>query len=273
MSNGVNKVILIGYLGQEPKVSQTTSGILVANISIAVSESRKDPSTGNYVSKTEWVRCVLFNNLAKITQDWLHKGSQVYIEGKLQTRQYTDKNNIQRSTTEVVVNDLTMLGGNPNSQKFGNQHEFAGNAPMNQDFNVNSMGAVADPFSPSNAQSFCSNNYSNYQQQAYNRNQQSGNAIDGKPTFSNNASQQMPSNQFSTFVQNQQMQGSNQQRSADSFGGSMQSQVNNGSISNSFGQNFSEFQQHDNSNLEPQGFGSNNNSVVNDSVEDDDIPF
>lgn len=142
MSKGVNKVILIGNLGQDPQVSQTQSGLLVANISIAVSESRRDAS-GQQISKTEWVRCVLFDKLATIAQNWLHKGSQVYIEGRLQTRQYIDKNNIQRSVTDIVVSDLTMLGGNPNQQRYGGMDEFSGNANMG--------GYNNDAYAPSNA--------------------------------------------------------------------------------------------------------------------------
>lgn len=152
MSKGVNKVILIGNLGQEPTISTTTNGVLIANISLAVSESRKDPNTGNYINKVEWVRCVLFNNLAKIVQDWLHKGSSVYVEGKLQTRQYVDKNNVQRSVTEVVVSELTMLGSN--AARYGNNpQEFNGNANMgysNGNFGNNNFSGEADPYMPQN---------------------------------------------------------------------------------------------------------------------------
>lgn len=126
MSNGINKVILVGHLGQDPEYRESQAGIGMANISIATSESWKDKNTGEIKEKTEWHRVVLFGKLAEIARDYLKKGSQVYIEGKLQTRKWQDQQGQDRYSTEVVVNPMggvmQMLGGRnsdnqPNSQK------------------------------------------------------------------------------------------------------------------------------------------------------------
>ncbi|BGI51595.1 MAG: single-stranded DNA-binding protein [Buchnera aphidicola (Ceratovacuna japonica)] len=112
-SRGVNKVILIGNLGQDPEVRYMTNGVAVANMNIATSETWKDKNTGETREKTEWHRIVLFNKLAEIAREYLKKGSQVYIEGSLQTRKWQDQNNIDRYTTEIVVNiggTMQMLG-------------------------------------------------------------------------------------------------------------------------------------------------------------------
>ncbi len=111
MANGFNRVELIGNLGDEPVVRQTSTGSTVANISLAINETRRDQS-GNLVSETEWVRVVAFGRTADIMQQYLHKGSQVHIEGKIRTRSYEDKNGEKRYSTEVVCepNGLLMLG-------------------------------------------------------------------------------------------------------------------------------------------------------------------
>lgn len=111
MSRGVNKVILIGSLGQDPEVRHLPSGGTVANISIATSESWKDKQTGQPQERTEWHRVVFFNRLAEIVSEYLRKGSQVYVEGKLQTRKWQDQSGMDRYTTEIVANDMQMLGG------------------------------------------------------------------------------------------------------------------------------------------------------------------
>jgi single-strand DNA-binding protein len=111
MARGINKVILVGNLGQDPEVRYMPSGGAVANISIATSESWKDKQTGQPVDKTEWHRIVFFNRLAEIAGEYLKKGSQVYVEGKLQTRKWQDQAGVDRYTTEVVANELQMLGG------------------------------------------------------------------------------------------------------------------------------------------------------------------
>ena len=113
-SRGVNKVILVGNLGQDPEVRYMPNGGAVANMTLATSESWRDKATGEQKEKTEWHRVVLFDKLAEVAGEYLRKGSQVYIEGSLQTRKWTDQSGQDRYTTEVVVNvggSMQMLGG------------------------------------------------------------------------------------------------------------------------------------------------------------------
>ncbi|WP_338558902.1 single-stranded DNA-binding protein SSB1 [Erwinia sp. E_sp_B04_7] len=113
-SRGVNKVILVGNLGQDPEVRYMPNGGAVANITLATSESWRDKQTGETKEKTEWHRVVLFGKLAEVAGEYLKKGSQVYIEGALQTRKWTDQAGVEKYTTEVVVNvggTMQMLGG------------------------------------------------------------------------------------------------------------------------------------------------------------------
>ena len=110
MARGVNKVILVGNLGQKPEIRYTQTDSAVANLSLATSESWKDKETGEQREKTEWHRIVYFGKLAEIAEQYLDKGSKVYVEGKLQTRKWQDKETgADRYTTEIVGNDLTML--------------------------------------------------------------------------------------------------------------------------------------------------------------------
>ena len=108
----LNKVQIIGNLGADPKISQTQNGVLIANFNVGCTERFKD-SQGVQQSKTEWVRVVLFNGTADVAQKYLHKGSLVYIEGKLQTRSYKDNQGIDRYVTEVIGSTMQMLGGKP----------------------------------------------------------------------------------------------------------------------------------------------------------------
>jgi len=110
MARGVNKVILVGNLGKDPEMHYTASGAAICNITLATSESWNDKQSGEKVEKTEWHRVVAFRKLAEIMGEWLTKGSQVYIEGKLQTRKWQDQAGADRYTTEVVANDMQMLG-------------------------------------------------------------------------------------------------------------------------------------------------------------------
>ncbi|KZZ71899.1 single-stranded DNA-binding protein [Oleiphilus sp. HI0128] len=109
MARGINKVILIGNLGQDPDARMTAQGSAVTNLNIATDESYKDKNSGQMVPKTEWHRVVMFNRLAEIAKDYLRKGSKVYIEGKLQTRKWQDQSGQDRYTTEIVANELQML--------------------------------------------------------------------------------------------------------------------------------------------------------------------
>ncbi|TLY62339.1 MAG: single-stranded DNA-binding protein [Gammaproteobacteria bacterium] len=111
MARGVNKVILIGNLGADPETRAMPSGTTVANLRIATSESWRDKQTGEQQERTEWHRVAFFGRLAEIAGEYLRKGSQVYIEGSLRTRKWQDKQGNERYSTEIVGNDLQMLGG------------------------------------------------------------------------------------------------------------------------------------------------------------------
>lgn len=113
-SRGVNKVILIGNLGQDPEVKYMPNGNAVANITVATSESWKDKNTGEQVDKVEWHRVIFFRRLAEIVGEYLKKGSKIYIEGKLQTRKWQDKNGEDHWTTEVIAREMQMLDGQSN---------------------------------------------------------------------------------------------------------------------------------------------------------------
>ncbi len=116
MAGSVNKVILVGNLGADPEIRRTQDGRPIANLRVATSESWRDKNTGERKEKTEWHRVVIFNEgLCRIAEQYLKKGSKVYLEGQLQTRKWTDKDNIERYSTEVVLQGfnsvLTMLDG------------------------------------------------------------------------------------------------------------------------------------------------------------------
>lgn len=111
MARGVNKAIIIGTLGADPELKQLASGSAVANISVATNESWKDKKTGENIEKTEWHRIVVFGRLAEICGQYLIKGSQVYFEGKLQTRKWQEQSGQDRYSTEIVANEMQMLGG------------------------------------------------------------------------------------------------------------------------------------------------------------------
>ena len=111
MARGINKVILIGNLGADPETRSMPSGMTVANIRIATSESWKDKQSGEQQERTEWHNVALFGRLGEIAAEYLRKGSQVYIEGSLRTRKWQDKEGRDRYTTEIIANDMQMLGG------------------------------------------------------------------------------------------------------------------------------------------------------------------
>lgn len=118
MARGVNKVILVGNLGQDPEVRYSTNGNAICNVSIATTDSWKDKESGEKQEKTEWHRLVFFSRLAEIVGEYLTKGSQIYAEGRLQTRKWQDKEGQDRYTTEVVVSDMQMLGGKSGGSSF-----------------------------------------------------------------------------------------------------------------------------------------------------------
>jgi single-strand DNA-binding protein len=111
MARGVNKVILVGNLGQDPESRTTPGGTTVTNIRIATTDSWTDKQSGEKKEQTEWHTVVMWNRLGEIAAEYLRKGSQVYIEGRLQTRKWQDKTGADRYTTEVVASDMQMLGG------------------------------------------------------------------------------------------------------------------------------------------------------------------
>jgi single-strand DNA-binding protein len=122
MAGSVNKVILVGNLGRDPEVRRLTSGEPVVNLSVATSESWRDKASGERKERTEWHRVVIFNeNLAKVAEQYLKKGSKVYVEGQLQTRKYTDKDGAEKYSTEIVLQkfrgELTMLDGRGDSDR------------------------------------------------------------------------------------------------------------------------------------------------------------
>lgn len=143
MAGSVNKVILIGNLGADPEIRQTKDGRPIANLSVATSESWKDRNTGERREKTEWHRVVIFNEgLTRIVEQYLKKGSKVYLEGQLQTRKWTDQNGNDKYTTEVVLqgfnSNLTMLDG-----RSGGERSFE-----------RSGGGMSDQSASSNGQSY-----------------------------------------------------------------------------------------------------------------------
>jgi single-strand DNA-binding protein len=111
MARGVNKVILVGNLGKDPETRYMPSGSAVTNLTLATSESWKDKQSGEQQERTEWHKIAMFGRLAEIAAEYLRKGSQVYIEGKLRTRKWQDKEGKDRWTTEIVADEMQMLGG------------------------------------------------------------------------------------------------------------------------------------------------------------------
>jgi single-strand DNA-binding protein len=131
MARGINKVILVGNLGADPETRAMPSGSTVANLRIATSESWRDKTSGEQQERTEWHRVALFGRLAEIASEYLRKGSQVYIEGSLRTRKWQDKQGNERYSTEIVGNELQMLGGRAQGAAGGSASGggFGGSAP------------------------------------------------------------------------------------------------------------------------------------------------
>ena len=149
MARGVNKVIIVGNLTRDPEVKHHGNGLVIANTAIATSDQWKDKNTGEKQERTEFHRVVFFKRLAEIVGEYLRKGSQVYIEGKLKTRKWVDNEGIERWTTEIVANEMQMLG---------TRTDNAGNAPSAQPgsqtgrdktFNENNPRPSSPPAPPS----------------------------------------------------------------------------------------------------------------------------
>ncbi|GJM04531.1 MAG: single-stranded DNA-binding protein [marine bacterium B5-7] len=143
MARGVNKVILVGNLGNDPDIRYTAGGAAVANISLATAESWKDKNSGEQQERTEWHRIVFFGRLAEIVGEYLRKGSQVYVEGRLQTRKWQDKEGHDRYTTEIVANEMQMLGSKSGGSA---NYESAPQSTQNQNYApAESQAAPASP--------------------------------------------------------------------------------------------------------------------------------
>ena len=134
MARGINKVILVGNLGQDPETRAMPSGKAVTNVRIATTDSWRDKQSGEQKEQTEWHNVVFFDRLAEIAAEYLRKGSQVYVEGRLRTRKWQDKSGNDRYTTEIVANEMQMLGGRsgaasasqaPSRREAGAGDEFA----------------------------------------------------------------------------------------------------------------------------------------------------
>ena len=117
MAASVNKAIIVGHLGRDPEIRYMPSGDAAANFSVATSESWKDKATGEKREATEWHNVSAFGKLAEICDQYLKKGSLVYIEGSLRTRKYTDRNGVEKYTTEIKADNMRMLGGRPDSEQ------------------------------------------------------------------------------------------------------------------------------------------------------------
>ncbi|MGI9236049.1 MAG: single-stranded DNA-binding protein [Woeseiaceae bacterium] len=137
MARGINKVIIVGNLGQDPETRYMPSGSAVTNFTVATNESWKDKQTGEQKDRTEWHRVAMFNRLAEIAAEYLRKGSQVYIEGKLRTRKWQGQDGNDRYTTEIIADEMQMLGGRGDggggnfggSRGGGKSSQGGGNAP------------------------------------------------------------------------------------------------------------------------------------------------
>ena len=146
MAKSVNKVILLGNVGKDPEIRSTGGGVLVASFGLATSENRKD-AQGNWQEHTEWHNLKAFNRTAEIVRDYVKKGSKLFIEGKIQTRSWEDKDTkAKRYRTEIIVNDLSLLSGRDDSQGGYSRSSSSQNAAVNED---QRQPAVQDDFAQS----------------------------------------------------------------------------------------------------------------------------
>jgi len=148
MARGVNKVILVGNLGADPEIRSMPSGMSVTNIRIATSESWKDKASGAQQERTEWHSIALFGRLGEIAAEYLRKGSQVFVEGKLRTRKWQDKQGNDRFTTEIIADNMQMLGGRAGGGgggggMSGGAERSAGGAPPRDEYDQSSAPAPA----------------------------------------------------------------------------------------------------------------------------------
>jgi len=151
MARGINKVILVGTLGKDPEVRYSQSGSALATVSVATNESWKDKN-GEKQERTEWHRVKFFGRLAEIAGEYLKKGGQVYIEGSLRTEKYTDKQGVEKYSTDIIANEMQMLGGMPGGERgersSGSERPARGGYGADRDVGGSARGASA-PSSPS----------------------------------------------------------------------------------------------------------------------------
>ena len=133
MARGINKAIIVGNLGRDPEVRYTANGNAISNITVATTESWKDKQSGERQEKTEWHRVVFFGRLAEIAGEYLKKGAQVYIEGRLQTRKWEDKSGQERYTTEIVASEMQMLGSRGGGTSGAPDDDYSGAPPSATD--------------------------------------------------------------------------------------------------------------------------------------------
>jgi len=146
MAKGVNKVLLLGNLGKDPEIRTTPNGMTIATFSLATAERAKD-STGNWVDKTEWHNLVAFQRTAEIIRDYVKKGSQIFVEGKIQTRSWDDKESGQKKyRTEILVNELTLLGGGSGRNEGGSSSSSGGYSSSRSSSSSSSASAPANDY-------------------------------------------------------------------------------------------------------------------------------
>jgi len=167
MARGVNKVILIGNLGADPETRYTPNGNAVTNIRLATSEIWNDKQTGQRQERTEWHRVVCFGKLAEICQQYLRKGSQIYIEGSLRTNKWQDKEGVDRYTTEIIASEMHMIGGRPNDGGSNYQSTYqsggyqGGHNSYNNSNNYDNARKTTQPVPTNQGNSF-ENNYDSF---------------------------------------------------------------------------------------------------------------
>ncbi|MCB1739898.1 MAG: single-stranded DNA-binding protein [Gammaproteobacteria bacterium] len=154
MARGINKVILVGNLGADPETRHMPSGGQVTTVNLATTDSWRDRQSGERQERTEWHRVVFFNRLAEIASEYLRKGSQCYIEGRLQTRKWQDQNGQDRWTTEIVANEMQMLGGRGGGADAGYSRNTGGQSGPDWNESPRGRPAASGPSGPASAEDF-----------------------------------------------------------------------------------------------------------------------
>ena len=151
MAKGVNKVILLGNVGKDPEIRATAGGMQIASFTLATADRQKD-AQGNWTDKTEWHNLVAFQRTAEIVRDYVKKGSQIYVEGKIQTRSWDDKESGQKKyKTEILVNDLQLLGGRGEGASTGGERSSGGYSQSSSNSYAKSNSASFDQRQPASA--------------------------------------------------------------------------------------------------------------------------